>query len=242
MNPGHRVDHRRAGALVRNVGEVGLRRELEQLHSEVGRRADSGAAVAQGARARVRQRHQFLRGARGERWMRPEHQGHHADQACRREILARIVGKLGIDAVVDGLRGQALDEHRVAVGGGGRGEARSQRGARPAAEVDDELLPDQFTHARRDGARHELAGAAGSKTHDHADRLGRVGLGGGVHGVERQKAAPASRPRCSRNLPAIRIVTSGRQSGSLEVNAPILCRPGRDPCRSSERACDPAHR
>ncbi len=96
--PPQQVGHRRTGALVGDVLDVDLRLQLEQLHAEMLRRAETGRRVGQLAGFLARELDQLAQRLRRKVGMRHDHQRHREDVGDRLEVDQRLVGQVGIEA------------------------------------------------------------------------------------------------------------------------------------------------
>ncbi|MNC84447.1 hypothetical protein D3C83_00020 [compost metagenome] len=173
--PAHHRGERRAAALEMDRHDGGTAEHVEQLAGDVRVGADARGAVVEPSRARLGEIEQLLHRAHRDRRM---HRDRHRDlgqQRNRREILHGIVA----GALVEDRAGDERDrvhEQRVAVGCAAHGDARADLARGAAAVVDDDLLSEQSRELVGDRARVEVRAAARRERHDHAYRLGRVGL------------------------------------------------------------------
>jgi hypothetical protein len=103
-----------------------------------------------------------------------EHDGRGAQQADRREVLARIEGHRLVDVRVQRVGRDRAETDGVAVRRGLGHRVHADVAARAAAVVDQYRLAQLLRHLLAHGARHEVGGAAGCVGHDEADRLRRI--------------------------------------------------------------------
>jgi hypothetical protein len=97
------------------------------------------------------------------------------------EILERVVGQLLEDrgVLVERVVGE---KYRVAVGLRARRELGADDRRRVGMVLDQESLAELFLHAGRYQPRDDVGAAARRARNDHADELGRIGLGVEVAG------------------------------------------------------------
>src|SRR5262245_43477955 len=91
----------RTGALVGDDGVVDARHHLEQLGREIVERAWRWRADVELARPRLRERDQLRERLRWKRRMRHQRDRRRRDKADRREVLARIVARIAVEARID---------------------------------------------------------------------------------------------------------------------------------------------
>ena len=107
--------------------------------------------------------------------MHRHHIGRTADAGEHLKILQRIVRRVGIQRGIHRERG-AGDQQRVTVARGFGGKADADIRARAGTVIDHHGLAETLGELARQNARDHVGGAAGSKGHDDAQRLGGVGL------------------------------------------------------------------
>ena len=88
----------------------------------------------------------------------------------RREILDRVVGRLGLQRGGGRMRGRVGEPHGVAVGLGAGDRLAAERGAGADAVVDHDLLAEPLGQPLADDAGDDVGAAAGLERHDQADR------------------------------------------------------------------------
>ena len=109
------IGERRAGALVRDVREIDLRRRHEERAGEVRRVAHAGRAEIELAGLRARERHELLRRLHRQRRVHDHDLAvRQRDLRDRREILVRVVRELAVHQRVRVVRTGGV-EQRVAV-------------------------------------------------------------------------------------------------------------------------------
>ena len=106
--------------------------------------------------------------------MRHQHDRCRGDEADRREVLARIVARTGVEAGIDRRRAGMRHGDRVAVRRGLGGDAHPEHARRAAAVVDDDLLAETGAELVGDDARNRVDAAARRERHDHGDRPRRI--------------------------------------------------------------------
>ena len=180
------VGHALRSAFVRDVRELDARRFLEGLGSEVGDGAVAGTRVVDAARIGLRGLHHVGQRLVRRFGARHDHQRRAGDQADRRQVLHRIVGKLGVQRRVDREVAGLPHHQRVAVPRRlGRGiHAEVAAGAGLVVHHEGVAgVPDLVGELARDDVR----AAAGGEGHDQADGPGGPTLSerGGGSGDER---------------------------------------------------------
>ena len=100
------------------------------------------------------------------------HQGvrRRADPADRREIRARIVADIAVEARSDRERAGISQQDGVAVGRALRDRAAADGAAGAAAVVDHDRLAEHLAHLVGDDAPDDGGAAAGRERHDQRDR------------------------------------------------------------------------
>src|SRR5712691_9007506 len=108
------------------------------------------------------------------------HQGvrRRSDPADRREVLARIVADIAIEARPDRQRAGISQQDGGAVGRAFRHRASSDRAAGAAAVVDDDRLAERLAHLVRDDPPDDGGAAAGRERDNERDRPVRIVLRG----------------------------------------------------------------
>ena len=172
---GDQVLQRRPRAAVRDVGDEGLRLQLEQLAREVVRGAIAGRGVVELAGVLAHQLEEALQVGRGDALRVDDDDLRHArDQADRDEIVLDRVVELGVHRGRDRVMHRAHEE-RVAVGRRLGGDAGADCAAGAAAVVDDHLASKRARQhgGQRPGKR--VRAAPGRKGNDEGDRPRRPG-------------------------------------------------------------------
>ena len=183
---GDQVGGHRRTALVRDVRHLHLHRALGHLADDVADGAGSAAAeavgrVGRGGLGQVLQR--------GRARLRVGHDQHrrHAQQRHVGELLDRVVGLLGHGEGADRQRRAVRQHQRVAVGRRAHHVHAAQRAAGTGLVVDDDRGAQRLAQRLGDDTRDDVAGAAGGKGDDDADRFVRVGGQRGRRGRGQQR-------------------------------------------------------
>ena len=152
----------------------------EIFAGDMARRAGAGRTEIDLAGIGLGVRNQFSDGFRRERGIHHQRVRRIADQADRREILARIVADALVERGPDRERAGVTQHQRVAVGLalGDRAGADSAAGA--GAVVDHDLFTEQLTHLVGDAAADDRGRAARRKGNDERDRARRIVLRAGA--------------------------------------------------------------
>jgi hypothetical protein len=101
---------------------------------------------------------------------------HIAGQRNRREILERIVTKLGLHEWIDGERSVRSDEQCVTIGCRARHGLGADAAACTTAIVDDDGLAESTRYPLADDAANDVGVTPGRKRYDQPDRA--VGISG----------------------------------------------------------------
>jgi hypothetical protein len=99
-----------------------------------------------------------------------------ADQADRREILARIVAGVFIERRADAQRAGVTQHDGVAIGRALRHRLGADGAAGPGPVVDDDLFTQRLAHLVGDHAAHDRGAAARRERNHQRDRPVRIGL------------------------------------------------------------------
>ncbi|MNQ84356.1 hypothetical protein D3C85_994820 [compost metagenome] len=133
--------------------------------------------------------------------------GHRDDQGDRHEVLDRVVGQLGVDGLIDGVRADRAHQQGVAIGRGARGFRRADVAAGARLVVHHHGLVPALAQFGRHHARGDVGGAAGGEGHDdlhvafrvvRQGRRGRQKKGGGRQQGGRDESA--SRRGCMHGI------------------------------------------
>ena len=192
---GDQILHRRAGALVGNMGDVGAHRGVEHHAAEMRGGARAGRAELHLGLVGLGVGDEFLEVLDRQVLAHQERDRNLGDQRHRREVGHRVVERLLVERLALRLGADGAEQHGVAVGPG-VGHAPAAGLAAGAADVlDDHVLAEHFAHARRHDAAEHVGRAAGGEGDDHGQRMGRIVLRRGRTG-EREKAGQR-RHECS---------------------------------------------
>ena len=168
------VIHQRRGAAIGHDLHVETGRGLEILGGEIAAGADRRGAEIELARILLRDRDHVGDGPGRKRRMRDQGDRHRGDQADRREILARVVAGIRVEARID-RDGAGVREHqRVAVGLGLGDRAGADRAAAAGAVLDDDLRlerADSFSATMRASASTPPPGGNGTTSVIGAARI-----------------------------------------------------------------------
>ncbi len=173
------VEHRRRGAFIGHVHHLDFSHRAQDFRREVAAAAASCGTVVEFARALARKRDQLFDRPGGQRRVDVYHQRLHGDLGDRREILDGFIRQLAVERGIDDMTAVG-HQQRIAVGRGLGDELCPDHASRAGPVLDDDLLPEAVGHFLRDDARQRIDTAAGGARHDHAHRLDRITLRGGV--------------------------------------------------------------
>src|SRR6185295_3528481 len=115
-------------------------------------------------------------------------------QRDRREILDRIVGEAAVEALVGGEDAVVAEEPGMAVGRAFRGGLCGEVAAGAGAVVYHDLLRPAFRELLAEGAREDVARAAGREPDHKMYRLGGEGLAEGAARRQKDGAKKSQRP------------------------------------------------
>jgi hypothetical protein len=180
-----RVLDRFGAPLVGNVQHVHLGGDPEFLPIQMSAAADAGRAVGKRARLCFRGGDQVphRRDARGGR--NDEQHRLRAERRDLDQVLARVVGQVGIQRRVDRVA-RGVDEQQVAVGRRPRHGDRGDRAAGARAVLDHHRLAPELGELAADGAGDDVGHAPGREGDHHAHRLRRKRLRGRARGEREQ--------------------------------------------------------
>ena len=108
---------------------------------------------------------------------RHQHQVANRQLGDRHEVLDRVVGNLGIQALVQAVRPVGCHQKGVAVSRAFGHKVGGDDFIGPRLVVHDEGLTPAVTQLLADGTHHHVGRTAGAVRHNDADRFGWVGLG-----------------------------------------------------------------
>ena len=170
------VFHGAGGARIGNVGQVDLRRQLQQLHGEMLRRSPAGGSIVDFARLAAGKRDQLRESADVERRMHNKRKNARRDLHDRHEALLRIVGDRAIKARI---HHKGIDGHqqRLAVGSGARRRLRADVAARTRLVLDDDRLIPALPQFLAEDAREQIGPCACRKRDVEPNGLLRLRLG-----------------------------------------------------------------
>ena len=173
---------------------------------------------------------QLLHVLHGQRGRHQQHAGGIGHMRDRREILLDVVGQARHQMRRNRMRAARGEQQRRAIRSRLHAFGRTNRAARTGLVVDDELLAQILRNALRDHARNQIGRTARRKRHDHAHRLARPRIGGGV-GKRRRTAQRTSSHQCTDHrttapLPRCKRLVHGFLVLSRK-KASILCSPER---------------
>ena len=117
---------------------------LEQLRAHVAAGADRRGAEIEFARVLLRHGDEVAHRLGRERRIGQQHNRHGADQADRREVLARVEPGVNVEARIDRDRSGVTEQQRVAVRRRLRDDARADGSAAAGPVVDHDLLAERF--------------------------------------------------------------------------------------------------
>ncbi len=164
------IGERRRAAAIGHVRELDAAHHLEQHGAEMDAAADAGGGVVELARILLGERDQLRDAACRQIRVDQHDQRAGADQADRREVLARIVADVLVERRVDRQRAGPADDQGVAVGRGLGDRPRRGRAAGAGAVLDHDLLAERLAHLLGRDAREQIVAAAGRVRHDQGDR------------------------------------------------------------------------
>ena len=195
------VLHGAGGARVRNVCQVDLRRQLQQLHGEMLRRASTGGSIVDFARLAARKCDQLRERGDVERRMNDQRKNSRRDLRDRREALFRIVGDRAIKARIHHKR---IDGHqkRLAIRSRARRGLRADVATRTRLVLDDDRLIPALPQFLTEDAREQIGPCAWRERNVEPDCLLRLPLSqawhhwGKGHGQNPQHRAARMRAAC----------------------------------------------
>ena len=150
--------------------------QIQQFGGHVNAGADAAGRVIEFAGLRLGERDQLLHRLGGDARMHQQHIGRRGYQRERGEILQGVVGRGAIQGRQYHQRPGKSEQQGVAVSSRLGHDLAGNEARRAGTAVGDDLLAEQFAHARREYARAQIGEAARCAGHDHAN--GFVGVGG----------------------------------------------------------------
>ena len=172
--PGDHGQHCRRGPQERHVQHLDLRLLHVYFHPHMRRAADAPGGESDLTRTLRRLCGELGNAAARERRIHHQRIGEIAGNADRNEILARVVGKLGIYVRIDGVRVGCDPDQRVAVLGRARDDVAADGTVRAGTVVDHHGLLQPLAHALGDDARNHVAAAARRPGNDETDGFVRI--------------------------------------------------------------------
>ena len=174
--PALQVLHRRAGAAIGHMRDVGAEHVVQQHAAKMRGRAGAGRAELHLALVLLGVGDELLEAVDRQVLAHRQDDRHLGEQRHRRELLDRIVERLLVERLALGMRADRAEHDLVAVGRRGRDALRAGHAACAADVLDHDLLAQDLAHARRHDTAEHVGRAAGRERNDHRDRTGRVVL------------------------------------------------------------------
>jgi len=159
--------HARRGALVGHVNDVDAGPPPQRLAEQVTGGPGADRAVVELAGMRAREGDELVDRSRRHGRAHHQHDGHAREERDRREILERIVGKLGVEVGTDGEVGGGAERDGVAVGSRLRQAREPDRAVRTGHVLDHYRLAER--RMLREGPAQNIA-AACRKRDDEPNR------------------------------------------------------------------------
>ncbi|MNZ94749.1 hypothetical protein D3C78_1138630 [compost metagenome] len=159
------------------------------MHQVRARHLARGIAVAHGALGR--RAHALQESGDVGRWSAGiDHQdeGKVGGARDRREVLDRGVAQLLVEPGIGRVRRTGAQQQRIAVRWRTAHDLGRHRTIGAGLVLDHDRGSQALVHVLHQHPRHDVGAAARGERHDHADRLGRIGLRGRERAVERQPA------------------------------------------------------
>ncbi|MNI58571.1 hypothetical protein D3C73_1136870 [compost metagenome] len=176
--------------------EPGAGHHLEQFAGHVLRGARAGRTEGDGAGLALGQRNQFLHVVGRHLAVDGHRHGHAGGHGHAHEGGGEVVAGLVGHGRMDGVAAHGAHQQGVAVGGGFGDVLSADLAARARLVFHHHALPQEVSQVLRIDAGRGIGGAAGREGHDHADGLGRPGLGqGGAGGQRQDRARQGNAPR-----------------------------------------------
>ena len=166
----HQVDDRLCGAAIRHMHHPDVGHLLQQRAGQMRDAAGTGRCIIERVGFRLRKRDQLLDILRGKLRRRQDHHRRAADHHHRREVLHRVIGRLGLQRGRGGMRGRVGEPHGVAVGLGAGDRLAAERGAGADPVVDHDLLAKPLGQPLAHDPGDDVGAAARLERHDQPDR------------------------------------------------------------------------